>query len=205
MLWGPREFGAMVTVNDARAYRRQLWRGRPCGNFVRMAGDGPKRLLVVLAIALVTGSSSPALAAEHPDKRWGISIWGLSYHIDHEIDFDEANLGFGLRYYFNHLVFVEADCRLPSESTDRARILQSGTRSGRDAGLRAGEDKRDHRSQAVTPAGRRHRGVAHNPIAVKPSVADGTCGPSETTAIYRSACVKFFARSTISLRFLTTL
>ena len=27
----------------------------------------------------------------------------------HEIDFDEANVGLGLRYYFNHLVFVEVD------------------------------------------------------------------------------------------------
>jgi hypothetical protein len=25
-----------------------------------------------------------------------------------EIDFDEANLGLGLRYYFTHLVFIEA-------------------------------------------------------------------------------------------------
>jgi hypothetical protein len=73
-----------------------------------MSGAGTKRLLVALAIA-ITGSSSPALAAEHPDKRWGISIWGLSYHIDHDIDFDEANVGLGLRYYFNHLVFVEVD------------------------------------------------------------------------------------------------
>ncbi len=74
----------------------------------RMFGVGPKRLLVALAI-LVTGFSSPALAAEDPDKGWGISIWGLSYHVDHEIDFDEANVGLGLRYYFNHLVFIEVD------------------------------------------------------------------------------------------------
>jgi hypothetical protein len=73
-----------------------------------MSGDGPKRLLVALAIA-VAGFASPALADEPPDKRWGVSIWGLSYHIDHEIDFDEANVGLGLRYYFNHLTFVEAD------------------------------------------------------------------------------------------------
>jgi len=65
-------------------------------------------LLVVLAI-FVTGLSSPALAAEDPDKRWGISIWGLSYHVDRTIDFDESNLGLGLRYYFSHLVFVEVD------------------------------------------------------------------------------------------------
>ena len=68
---------------------------------------GPKRLLVALAILI--GFSSPALADEPPDRRWGISIWGLSYHVDHEIDFDEANLGLGLRYYVNRRVFVEAD------------------------------------------------------------------------------------------------
>ena len=73
-----------------------------------MSGDGPKRLLAALAI-LVTGFSSPAHAAEDPDQRLGISIWGLSYHIDDEIDFDEANVGLGLRYYVNHPVFVEVD------------------------------------------------------------------------------------------------
>jgi len=73
-----------------------------------MSGHGPKRLLVALAI-LIAGFSSPAHAGEDPGKRWGISIWGLSYHIEREIDFDEANLGLGLRYYFNHLTFAEAD------------------------------------------------------------------------------------------------
>ena len=73
-----------------------------------MSGDGPKRLLVAMAM-VVTGFSSPALADEPPDKRWGISIWGLSYHIDDAIDFDEANVGLGLRYYFSHRVFVEVD------------------------------------------------------------------------------------------------
>ena len=71
-------------------------------------GDGPKRLLASLVI-LVTGFSSPALAADDPDQRWGISIWGLSYHVDDEIDFDDANVGLGLRYYFNRLVFAEVD------------------------------------------------------------------------------------------------
>ena len=97
----------------ARLLLTRKRRAHLCDNYWRrdhglMSGDGPKRLLVALAI-LVTGFSSPALAAEDPDKRWGISIWGLSYHIDHEIDFDEANVGLGLRYYFNHRVFVEVD------------------------------------------------------------------------------------------------
>ena len=73
-----------------------------------MSGDGPKRSLASLAI-LVTVFPSPVLAAEDRDQRWGISIWGLSYHIDDDIDFDDANVGLGLRYYFNRLVFTEVD------------------------------------------------------------------------------------------------
>jgi hypothetical protein len=64
---------------------------------------------LVLAMTLVTWFVSPALAAEDPDQRLGIAIWGLSYHTNREKDFDEANFGLGLRYYFNHLIFVEAD------------------------------------------------------------------------------------------------
>ena len=67
-----------------------------------------KRVLVLLAI-VVAVCSSPAIAGDDPDRRLGISIWGLSYHVDREIDYDEANLGLGLRYYFNHRVFAEVD------------------------------------------------------------------------------------------------
>jgi hypothetical protein len=63
----------------------------------------------VLLAMLVTGLWSPAIAAQDPDKRLGISIWGLSYHIDDEVDFDEANVGLGLRYYFSRRVFAEVD------------------------------------------------------------------------------------------------
>jgi hypothetical protein len=74
-----------------------------------MLGDRPKCLLIA-AVLLVMGCSWPAQAGEDPDDlRWGISIWGLSYHIDDAIDFDEANVGLGLRYYFNRLVFTEVD------------------------------------------------------------------------------------------------
>ena len=73
-----------------------------------MSGYGARRSFVAAVIA-VMGFSSPALADEPAYKRWGISIWGLSYHIDREIDFDEANLGLGLRYYVKPRVFVEAD------------------------------------------------------------------------------------------------
>ena len=73
-----------------------------------MSGDGPQRVLVALA-TLLTGISSPVLAGEDPDQRWGVSIWGISYHIDDAIDFDEANVGLGLRYYVHRLVFAEVD------------------------------------------------------------------------------------------------
>ena len=66
-------------------------------------------LLLLLAM-LVTFWSWPASAAEDPDQRWGISIWGLSYHIDDDIDFNQANVGLGLRYYVNQpLLFIEVD------------------------------------------------------------------------------------------------
>jgi hypothetical protein len=71
-------------------------------------GDGLKHVLLALA-TLVTAAASPALAAEDPDQRWGISIWGLSYHVDQENDFDEANIGLGLRYYFRPRGFIEVD------------------------------------------------------------------------------------------------
>lgn len=58
---------------------------------------------------LVTACASPARADQDPDQRWGISIWGLSYHVDEAIDFEDANVGLGLRYYFNRLVFTEID------------------------------------------------------------------------------------------------
>jgi len=62
-----------------------------------------------LTIVIVVGVTSAAFAQDNRDRRWGISIWGLSYHVDQEIDYDEANLGLGLRVYFNRHVFVEAD------------------------------------------------------------------------------------------------
>jgi hypothetical protein len=44
------------------------------------------------------------------DRQWGIAIWGLSYHVDRSVDYDEYNWGLGLRYYFKpDKYFVEAD------------------------------------------------------------------------------------------------
>jgi hypothetical protein len=56
-----------------------------------MRGPG----LVVLMIALLAALPSPARAEGH---EWGVSIWGLSYHVDRSVGYNEDNWGLGLRY-----------------------------------------------------------------------------------------------------------
>lgn len=51
-----------------------------------------RRLLLSLALLVV--GASPAYAQ---DQHWGISIWGLSYHVDRSVDYNELNWGLGLR------------------------------------------------------------------------------------------------------------
>jgi hypothetical protein len=61
------------------------------------------RLLVLLTLLVVLPSTT---FAEDPreqdngarDQHWGISIWGLSYHVDKTIDYAENNWGLGIRY-----------------------------------------------------------------------------------------------------------
>ena len=48
--------------------------------------------MVLFAIAL----PSSAFAG---DQRWGVSLWGLSYHVDRSVDYNEDNWGLGVRYY----------------------------------------------------------------------------------------------------------
>ena len=66
-----------------------------------------------LAVAFVLGLAPIVFADAGDDaaegRRWGISLWGLSYHVNRSIDYNEANLGVGVRYYFNRQVFVEGD------------------------------------------------------------------------------------------------
>ena len=64
-----------------------------------------KRLLLILAVLLVR---PPAAHAEVGP--WGISIWGLSYHVDRSVDYNEDNWGLGLRYYVKpNRFFLEFD------------------------------------------------------------------------------------------------
>jgi hypothetical protein len=60
-------------------------------------------LVVLLALLVVLPSTTFAEDREDQgqagvEDRWGISIWGLSYHIDKTIDYNENNWGLGLRY-----------------------------------------------------------------------------------------------------------
>jgi hypothetical protein len=61
---------------------------------------------VLVAAVIVAALPAPARA----QGQWGVSIWGLSYHVDRSVDYDELNWGIGLRYYFRpDKLFVEAD------------------------------------------------------------------------------------------------
>ena len=63
-----------------------------------------RRALFVVAVA----AALPATASAQ--GQWGVSIWGLSYHVDRSVDYNEDNWGLGLRYYFKRdKYFVEAD------------------------------------------------------------------------------------------------
>jgi hypothetical protein len=63
------------------------------------------RLLSLLFVAIALPASAFA-----GDQRWGVSIWGLSYHVDRSVDYNEDNWGLGLRYYPKpDRLFVEVD------------------------------------------------------------------------------------------------
>jgi hypothetical protein len=65
-----------------------------------------RRQLFVVAVAVVAALPVTARA----QGQWGVSVWGLSYHVDRSVDYNEDNWGLGLRYYFKrNKYFVEGD------------------------------------------------------------------------------------------------
>jgi hypothetical protein len=52
---------------------------------------------------------APCAAADDDVSRLGVTIWGLSYHINKSIDYEANNWGVGLRYYVSRHLFVEGD------------------------------------------------------------------------------------------------
>ena len=68
-----------------------------------MRCHAPLLPILLLLLALPT-------EARAQGQQWGLDIWGLSYHVDRSVDYDEHNWGLGLRYYFKpDKYFVEAD------------------------------------------------------------------------------------------------
>jgi hypothetical protein len=62
-----------------------------------------RRALLVLTLVA-------AASTAHAGERWGLSLWGVSYHVDRSIDYNEDNWGLGVRYYFKpDRLFFEAD------------------------------------------------------------------------------------------------
>ena len=48
--------------------------------------------------------------ARADDRHWGLSLWGLSYHVDRSVDYNEDNWGLGVRYYLKpNRFFLEFD------------------------------------------------------------------------------------------------
>ena len=71
-------------------------------------------LLGIVVLALLPAT------ARADDQPWGITVWGLSYHVNRSVDYNEDNWGLGLRHYnrpdwkwlgrdVDNRVFLEAD------------------------------------------------------------------------------------------------
>jgi hypothetical protein len=60
------------------------------------------RFLLLLTLLVLhpstTFADNPEEQSKGGDRHWGITIWGLSYHVDRSIDYDENNWGLGIRY-----------------------------------------------------------------------------------------------------------
>jgi hypothetical protein len=66
----------------------------------------PRSVFLAVACAAML---APSASAADDDGRWGVTIWGLSYHVNTSIDYEPNNWGAGLRYYLSRHVFVEGD------------------------------------------------------------------------------------------------
>jgi hypothetical protein len=67
--------------------------------------------LAVLTLIVILPSSAAAQDQnDEPPRRWGVTIWGLSYHVNKNIDYAADNWGLGVRYYIKpRHFFVEVD------------------------------------------------------------------------------------------------
>jgi len=93
----------------------------------------------VVLVALVVALAWPSAALAEPEREplcgtWGVNAWGLSYHIDHAIQYNGTNWGLGVRCYArpawsmlgegeDNKIFVQADALLNSH---RGLVLPVG-------------------------------------------------------------------------------
>ena len=71
-------------------------------------------------------------------ERWGISIWGLSYHVDRSVDYNEDNWGLGVRYYLKpDRCFVEVDAL---RNSNRGLVVPASARRSNSASRRCRPD-----------------------------------------------------------------
>src|SRR5262249_22340440 len=65
---------------------------------------------IVLVPSLAVAQDNDQDQGDDQARRWGMTIWGLSYHINKNIDYAAGNWGLGLRFYIKpRHFFVEAD------------------------------------------------------------------------------------------------
>lgn len=62
-----------------------------------------------IAFAALFGLLTTAASAQEDERRWGLTLWGLSFHPESTIDYDEQNWGAGIRRYFGAHLFIEGD------------------------------------------------------------------------------------------------
>ena len=61
-------------------------------------------------VVLIAACPASAFADPDQDQRWGVTLWGLSYHANKSIDYAAGNYGLGLRFYpVKQYLFIEAD------------------------------------------------------------------------------------------------
>src|SRR5262249_34910048 len=102
----------MVLYDDVRARLTIFLPSHPsrpsCLYRPSRPSSSARRRIVLFVVLVVLSSSVTSAQAEGPGP-WGITFWGLSYHIDQSIDYAAANYGAGVRYYIARHVFVEGD------------------------------------------------------------------------------------------------
>jgi hypothetical protein len=62
-----------------------------------------KAFILLVLFALIAPRATSAAGDSHDEQatavsHWGITLWGLSYHLNRNADYDETNWGLGLRY-----------------------------------------------------------------------------------------------------------